>query len=78
MENAGQDAVTKTEGQKLLSSNETAVGLDYAEQRRDSTSIRAWLRDNVFLGIDPTPDVVAIASIYFVEGALGLAPRQSK
>jgi len=73
MENAGQDAVTKTEGQKLLSSNETAVGLDYAEQRRDSTSIRAWLRDNVFLGIDPTPDVVAIASIYFVEGALGLA-----
>jgi folate/biopterin transporter len=27
----------------------------------------------LFLGIEPTPDIVAIATIYFVEGALGLA-----
>ena len=35
--------------------------------------LRGWLRDTIFLGIDPSPDVVAIATIYFVEGALGLA-----
>jgi folate/biopterin transporter len=38
-----------------------------------SLSIRTWFKDTIFLGIDPTPDVVAIATIYFVEGALGLA-----
>lgn len=27
----------------------------------------------LFLGIEPTPDIIAIATIYFVEGALGLA-----
>lgn len=27
----------------------------------------------IFLGIDPTPDIIAISTIYFVEGALGLA-----
>lgn len=27
----------------------------------------------LFLGIEPTPDILAIATIYFVEGALGLA-----
>jgi len=35
--------------------------------------IRQTLKDSIFLGIDPTPDVIAIATIYFVEGALGLA-----
>lgn len=39
----------------------------------DGPNVRAWFRDNIFLGIDPTPDVIAIATIYFVEGALGLA-----
>ncbi|OEU12222.1 BT1-domain-containing protein [Fragilariopsis cylindrus CCMP1102] len=29
--------------------------------------------NTIFLGIDPTPDVIAIATIYFVEGALGIA-----
>ena len=38
-----------------------------------NTAIRQFIKDNLFLGIDPTPDVVAIATIYFVEGALGLA-----
>ncbi|KAL7546954.1 hypothetical protein ACHAWF_010304 [Thalassiosira exigua] len=31
------------------------------------------LLKRIFLGIDPTPDVLAISAIYFVEGALGLA-----
>ena len=35
--------------------------------------IKQTLKDTIFLGIDPTPDVIAIATIYFVEGALGLA-----
>jgi len=37
------------------------------------SSIRTLLKDTIFLGIDPTPDIIAIATIYFVEGALGLA-----
>lgn len=61
--------------------NETIPALGYVKQEQklaecsenDESSVRAWLRDNVFLGIDPTPDVIAIATIYFVEGALGLA-----
>jgi len=39
----------------------------------DNNNARKWIQNNIFLGIDPTPDVIAIATIYFVEGALGLA-----
>jgi len=38
-----------------------------------NSSIRETLKNTIFLGVDPTPDVIAIATIYFVEGALGLA-----
>jgi folate/biopterin transporter len=38
-----------------------------------SHSLRTWLRTTIFLGIDPSPDILAIATIYFVQGALGLA-----
>lgn len=44
-----------------------------AEESQTGSSLRQTLKDTVFLGIDPTPDVIAIATIYFVEGALGLA-----
>ena len=33
----------------------------------------ASLKESVFLGIDPTPEILAIMTIYFVQGALGLA-----
>ncbi|KAL9181351.1 hypothetical protein ACHAXT_010156 [Thalassiosira profunda] len=42
---------------------------DDAESDSDSNP----LLKKIFLGIDPTPDILAIATIYFVEGALGLA-----
>lgn len=32
-----------------------------------------WLQNSIFLGIEPTPEIWAIVTIYFVEGALGLA-----
>lgn len=32
-----------------------------------------WLKEKIFLGIEPTPEILAIMTIYFVEGALGLA-----
>lgn len=35
--------------------------------------IQSWLQTNVFLGMEPTPELLAIVTIYFVEGALGLA-----
>ena len=31
------------------------------------------LKEKLFLGIDPSPEVLSIMAIYFVEGALGLA-----
>ena len=31
------------------------------------------LIDTLFLGIEPSPEIIAIMAIYFVEGALGLA-----
>ena len=31
------------------------------------------LKEKIFLGIEPTPEVLSIMAIYFVEGALGLA-----
>ena len=43
------------------------------DETKEIKSLQTWLKDTLFLGIDPTPDVIAIATIYFVEGALGLA-----
>jgi folate/biopterin transporter len=45
----------------------------FVDQETSSSSLQTFVKNNLFLGIDPSPDVVAIASIYFVEGALGLA-----
>ena len=38
-----------------------------------TTATTASLKEKIFLGIDPTPEILAIMTIYFVEGALGLA-----
>lgn len=43
------------------------------QQVVQASPVRTWLKDSIFLGIDPSPDIIAIATIYFVEGALGLA-----
>ena len=40
----------------------------------DRTTIAlGGLQEKLFLGIEPTPEILAIMTIYFVEGALGLA-----
>jgi folate/biopterin transporter len=51
----------------------TTTNNDTDEESKNSNSIRETLKNTIFMGIDPTPDVIAIATIYFVEGALGLA-----
>jgi len=65
--------------------NETVLSTQYYEPSIGDDSIptennnepdggiRQTLKNTIFLGIEPTPDVIAIATIYFVEGALGLA-----
>ena len=45
----------------------TTTALDDTNESNNS------LLKKLFLGIEPTPDVIAIATIYFVEGALGIA-----
>ena len=46
----------------------TTITINDSTSEEDSSLLK-----KLFLGIDPTPDVIAIATIYFVEGALGLA-----
>lgn len=46
----------------------TTITINDSTSEDDSSILK-----KLFLGIDPTPDVIAIATIYFVEGALGLA-----
>ncbi|WP_299487484.1 folate/biopterin family MFS transporter [Acaryochloris sp. IP29b_bin.137] len=36
-------------------------------------SVRDFLKENVFYGQDPTPELLAILMVYFVQGILGLA-----
>lgn len=42
------------------------------DNNAEESSSSSFLK-TIFLGIEPTPDILAIATIYFVEGALGLA-----
>ena len=46
-------------------------GYDKAKEKQSKGD--GDLLKTIFLGIDPTPDIIAISAIYFVEGALGLA-----
>mmetsp|Transcript_30320 Transcript_30320/g.35301 ORF Transcript_30320/g.35301 Transcript_30320/m.35301 type:complete len:706 (+) Transcript_30320:54-2171(+) len=39
----------------------------------EEQSLDSFIQNKIFLGIQPTPEILAIMSIYFVEGALGLA-----
>ena len=38
-----------------------------------SNSFRQFLKDKVFFGNEPTPELLAILLVYFVQGILGLA-----
>jgi len=41
---------------------------------KDEThDVQSFLKEKLFLGIEPTPEIISIMAIYFVEGALGLA-----
>lgn len=53
------------------SSHEERVGKQANLPNNDSNSNP--ILKKLFLGIDPTPEIIAITTIYFVEGALGLA-----
>lgn len=37
------------------------------------TKMKAWCREKLFFGNEPTPELIAILLIYFVQGILGLA-----
>ena len=43
------------------------------EEKDLLTVFISFVKDNLFLGIDPTPEILAIMTVYFVEGALSLA-----
>ena len=62
-----------TEDFQSRSSSSSSSSDSSSSSSSSSSSIREVLKNSIFLGIDPSPDVLAIATIYFVEGALGLA-----
>ena len=45
----------------------------YTSTVDSSSSFMDTIQQSVFLGMEPTPEILAIMTIYFVEGALGLA-----
>lgn len=56
--------------------HEATVGISVIASVTDDDEnhpIQAWFEKNVFMGIGATPETLAIVTIYFVEGALGLA-----
>lgn len=44
-----------------------------AESNPNKNAVQQWLESNILQGIPATPELLAIVTIYFVEGALGLA-----
>jgi folate/biopterin transporter len=52
---------------------DTDDSLSSAQSSTSSSSIKNWLQYTVLLGLEPTPEILAIVTIYFVEGAIGLA-----
>lgn len=66
------------ESSSKLQKEEPEATMDTTTNAADPTTeedfdIQSWLQEKVFLGIDPSPDILAIVTIYFVEGALGLS-----
>eukprot|EP00571_Detonula_confervacea_P017307 CAMPEP_0172298164 /NCGR_PEP_ID=MMETSP1058-20130122/936_1 /TAXON_ID=83371 /ORGANISM="Detonula confervacea, Strain CCMP 353" /LENGTH=545 /DNA_ID=CAMNT_0013007413 /DNA_START=235 /DNA_END=1873 /DNA_ORIENTATION=+ len=57
----------------LIDTRSNSVNLADEENENTLDSDSNPLLKKLFLGIDPTPDILAISAIYFVEGALGLA-----
>ncbi|MEB3883452.1 folate/biopterin family MFS transporter [Lyngbya sp. CCY1209] len=41
--------------------------------RFGTAEIKAFIKENIFFGNDPSPELVAILTVYFVQGILGLA-----
>lgn len=49
------------------------VQVEFFPNEDEETTLQQKIQKSIFLGIEPTPEIFAIMSIYFVEGALGLA-----
>lgn len=81
-ETSADEDIFSTEAKKRIQDNAKTNGIQIKNgdvnrisetQVDNDSSIQAWLQKNLFLGIEPTPEIIAIMTIYFVEGALGLA-----
>jgi folate/biopterin transporter len=59
---------TKEDEEKMLVDTDDSFSIG-----QSSSSIKNFLQDTILLGLEPTPEILAIVTIYFVEGAIGLA-----
>mmetsp|Transcript_29876 Transcript_29876/g.54043 ORF Transcript_29876/g.54043 Transcript_29876/m.54043 type:complete len:539 (-) Transcript_29876:71-1687(-) len=57
----------------LQNSTEPNLLSTYTTNEKQPPAFMDKVKDAIFLGIEPTPEILAIMTIYFVEGALGLA-----
>lgn len=64
---------TKSTSDKLNTINLKQIEFVKDNNGNDSIIQSTTLQEKLFLGIQPTPEILAIMAIYFVEGALGLA-----
>jgi folate/biopterin transporter len=56
----------------LLPNSTSILSTSYTATKEES-SLYEKIKDSLLFGIEPTPEILAIMTIYFVEGALGLA-----
>jgi len=67
---------TNTDVQNIMAAamtSEDKIGDGGNDNNEEDPPAVLWMKENIFLGIEPKPEIIAIMTIYFVEGALGLA-----
>eukprot|EP00977_Amphora_coffeiformis_P011580 scaffold2782_cov182-Amphora_coffeaeformis.AAC.10 len=68
-----QSTSSDNDGAPTATSSSTRTNDEQISVSSHGNPITEWLEKNVFLGIKFTPEVAAIVTVYFVQGALGLA-----
>ena len=67
------DAVTDSRTSDLATPDKVPLVGTSGSVEAGTLSAVDTIKEKLFLGIEPTPEIIAIMTIYFVEGALGLA-----
>jgi folate/biopterin transporter len=67
------DNASMPEASTTTTSNTPLVATTTTQKSNNHNPLKSLIPERIFLGIEPTPEIVAIVTVYFVQGALGLA-----